>query len=134
MQGFIEPLIQKSTETNLEEEIENFLNKTGAPYFWCNDKEQKQWCQIIAEHFFNLGKDASGFTLQQCRTPMVGMTIRIDEVIAESTHFKDGIDHQAKDMEGKTGVIRHIDSTGTMFGSWGGLGIIPGKDKFTIIE
>lgn len=35
----------------LEKEIKKFLNDTGAPYYWCNDAEQKDWCETIARHF-----------------------------------------------------------------------------------
>ena len=40
---------------DLDEEIDTFLNKTGAPYVWCNDDEQKEWCKIIARHFAEWG-------------------------------------------------------------------------------
>ena len=42
----------------LEEEIDKFLNETGAPYCWCNDDEQKDWCTIIARHFYELGRQS----------------------------------------------------------------------------
>jgi len=51
----IESLQDEQPEVDLEKEIDNFLNKTGIPYVWCNDEEQKEWCDIIARHFYELG-------------------------------------------------------------------------------
>lgn len=45
-------------EVELEKEIDKFLNETGAPYVWCNDDEQKEWCNIIARDFWNKGYNA----------------------------------------------------------------------------
>ncbi len=49
--SFINSLQQEQPKVDLEKEIDNFLNETGAPYVWCNDDEQKEWCEIIARHF-----------------------------------------------------------------------------------
>lgn len=49
---------QDQPEVDLEKEIDKFLNETGAPYVWCNDDEQKEWCNIIARHFYELGLKA----------------------------------------------------------------------------
>lgn len=46
---------QEQSEMDLEKEIDNFLNETGAPYLWCNDDEQKDWCSVIAHHFAKWG-------------------------------------------------------------------------------
>lgn len=46
---------QEQPEVDLEKEIDKFLNETGAPYVWCNDDEQKEWCNIIARHFAEWG-------------------------------------------------------------------------------
>lgn len=35
---------------------------------------------------------------------------------------------------GREGVITHIDDVGQLHGTWGGLAIIPGWDKFEVIE
>ena len=35
---------------------------------------------------------------------------------------------------GREGVVEHIDSMGQLHGTWGGLAVIPGEDKFVIIE
>ncbi len=61
--GNIGPTVQeflygKQPEVDLGKEIDNFLNETGAPYVWCNDDEQKEWCNIIARHFYELGLNA----------------------------------------------------------------------------
>lgn len=45
---------QEQPEVDLEKQIDTFLNETGAPYVWCNDDEQKEWCNIIARHFYGL--------------------------------------------------------------------------------
>ena len=41
-------------EAYLHEEVEKFLDESGYPYFWCNEDEQKEWCSVIARHFFEL--------------------------------------------------------------------------------
>jgi hypothetical protein len=51
-------LQQEQPKVDLEKEIDNFLNETGAPYLWCNDDEQKEWCSIIARYFWNKGYNA----------------------------------------------------------------------------
>lgn len=51
-------LYGKQPEVDLEKEVDKFLNETGAPYVWCNDDEQKEWCNIIARHFYELGLNA----------------------------------------------------------------------------
>ena len=43
---------------DLEKGIEKFLDESGAPYVWCNDEEQKEWCGIIAKHFYELGRQS----------------------------------------------------------------------------
>ena len=35
---------------------------------------------------------------------------------------------------GREGVVEHIDSMGQLHGTWGGLAVIPGEDRFVIIE
>lgn len=49
---------QEQPKVDWEKEIDKFLNETGAPYVWCNDDEQKEWCNIIARHFWNKGYNA----------------------------------------------------------------------------
>lgn len=44
-----------------------------------------------------------------------------------------GKDLQAKSYDGRTGVVESIDSIdslGQIHGTWGGLALIPGKDRF----
>ena len=36
--------------------------------------------------------------------------------------------------DGTIGVVDHIDSIGQIHGSWGGCALIPGIDKFEVIE
>ena len=45
----------------------------------------------------------------------------------------EGYDYQATLLNGKEGIIEHIDSLGQLHGSWGGLAIIPGVDDFILI-
>lgn len=54
----ITSLQQEQPKVDLGKEIDNFLNETGAPYIWCNDDEQKEWCSIIARYFWNKGYNA----------------------------------------------------------------------------
>lgn len=56
--SLITSLQQEQPEEELEKEIDKFLNETGAPYVWCIDDEQKEWCNIIARHFWNKGYNA----------------------------------------------------------------------------
>lgn len=37
-------------------------------------------------------------------------------------------------MEGRSGVVRTIDDMGQLWGSWGGLAVLPGVDSFEIVE
>lgn len=54
--------------------------------------------------------------------PQVGDTIRIIEMQGEPQY------------SGRTGVIRSIDDMGQLHGSWGGLAVIPGEDRFEIVD
>ena len=69
-------------------------------------------------------------------TPKVGDTIRILDVETATTvsrAFPDGIDHQAKALVGKEGIVEVIDDIGQLHGTWGGLAINPESDSFAII-
>lgn len=63
-----------------------------------------------------------------------GDTLRILKVSATTTLTKDGIDHQAKLLEGKTGKVDYIDDSGAIHGDWGGLAILPDTDSFEILN
>ena len=54
--------------------------------------------------------------------PQVGDTIRIIEMQGEPQY------------SGRTGVIRSIDDAGQLHGSFGGLALIPGVDRWEIIK
>ena len=56
--SFVASLQQERPKVDLEKEIGKFLDETGAPYFWCGDDEQKEWCSVIARHFYELGLKA----------------------------------------------------------------------------
>lgn len=63
----------------------------------------------------------------------VGDTIRITGIKTETTMFPGGVDHQAEKMIGKTGTVTFIDSTGALFGTWGGLSVLP-EDEYVIVK
>lgn len=44
-----------------------------------------------------------------------------------------GYDEQARKYSGKTGEITSIDDAGQLHGTWGGLAVIPGVDKFELL-
>lgn len=35
---------------------------------------------------------------------------------------------------GREGIVKSVDSIGQLHGTWGGLAVIPGEDKFEVIE
>lgn len=41
-----------------------------------------------------------------------------------------GKDLQARNYDGRTGVVESIDSLGQIHGTWGGLSVIPKVDKY----
>ena len=47
------------------------------------------------------------------------------------TQLNDPYDHT---YPGREGVVEHIDSMGQLHGTWGGLAVIPGEDKFIIVK
>ena len=47
------------------------------------------------------------------------------------TKLEDPYEH---DYVGREGVVEHIDSMGQLHGTWGGLAVIPGEDRFVIIQ
>lgn len=36
--------------------------------------------------------------------------------------------------DGREGTVEYIDSLGQLHGSWGGLAVIPGADRFEVLE
>lgn len=61
--------------------------------------------------------------------PCVGDKI----LIIEMDNFN-GTDKAVTNYNGRFGVVEDIDSIGQLHGTWGGLAIIPGLDKFEIIN
>ena len=49
--SFIESLQEELENEDLKVEIKNFLDQTGAPYYWAGKEEQLEWVEIIAQHF-----------------------------------------------------------------------------------
>lgn len=65
-----------------------------------------------------------------------GTRIRIVKMKAETAmlaSFPDGIDHGARALDRKTGTVTHVDGAGQLWGTWGGLAVIPGVDEFEIL-
>jgi hypothetical protein len=45
-----------------------------------------------------------------------------------------GKDTRARDYDGRAGIVGHIESLGQLYGSWGGLAVIPGVDEYEILR
>lgn len=56
------------------------------------------------------------------KTDIIGKKIRIIEMKDEPTYT------------GRIGIVDHVDGINQLHGTWGGLAIIPGTDKFEILE
>ena len=54
--------------------------------------------------------------------PKIGQKIKI---ISLSPNAKGIPDPAEKEYIGKTGIINYIDDAGTIWGTWGGIGILP---------
>ena len=63
------------------------------------------------------------------RKVKIGDTIRIIRMDDQG-----GKDLQAREYNGQTGSVEHIDSIGQLHGTWGGLAIIPEVDEFEIVQ
>ena len=63
------------------------------------------------------------------RKVKIGDTIRIIRMDDQG-----GTDLQAREYNGQTGIVEHIDSIGQLHGTWGGLAIIPEVDEFEIVQ
>ena len=69
-------------------------------------------------------------------TVCVGSRIRIvrmNDKVAPSRAFPEGIDYQARALNGKEGVIELIDDAGLLHGSWGGIAVDPKADFVEIL-
>lgn len=70
-------------------------------------------------------------------TIVPGTLIRIVRMADEATPsraFPDGIDHQARAYNGKTGTVNHIDDRGQIHGTWGGLALQADRDEIEILK
>ena len=63
------------------------------------------------------------------RIPLVGDKIRIIKM-----DDCNGRDTQAREYNGRTGIITPIDAEGQLHGTWGGLAVQLQNDYFEIIE
>ena len=63
----------------------------------------------------------------------VGDSIRIIRVNDQTQMSPDHIDHQARKLNGKEGVVTHIDGKGQLFGTWGGLAVLPDIDQIVVL-
>ena len=63
------------------------------------------------------------------RKVKIGDTIRIIRMDDQGEK-----DLQAREYNGQTGIVEHIDSIGQLHGTWGGLAIIPEVDEFEIVQ
>ena len=63
------------------------------------------------------------------RKVKIGDTIRIIRMDDQG-----GKDLQAREYNGQTDIVEHIDSIGQLHGTWGGLAIIPEVDEFEIVQ
>ena len=57
-----------------------------------------------------------------------GMRIKILEMF--DNH---GLDERAREYNGRIGDITMIDDAGQLFGTWGGLAVLPDKDVFIVL-
>lgn len=65
-----------------------------------------------------------------------GTRIRILRMKADtfpSRAFPDGIDHQARALDGREGAVTFIDDAGQLHGDWGGPAVQPENDIIEII-
>lgn len=62
--------------------------------------------------------------------PKIGQKIKI---ISLSPNYQGIPDPAEKEYIGKTGIINYIDDAGTIWGTWGGIGILP-CDNYEIIN
>jgi hypothetical protein len=53
---------------------------------------------------------------------MIGDIIRIDYMEGEPQYA------------GRIGIVKSMDDIGQLHGTWGGLAIIPGTDRYTVLE
>ena len=72
------------------------------------------------------GELSGGLNMRKVK---IGDTIRIIRMDDQG-----GKDLQAREYNGQTGIVEHIDSIGQLHGTWGGLAIIPEVDEFEIVQ
>ena len=56
------------------------------------------------------------------KSDYLGKTIKIIEMKDEPSYT------------GKIGIVKHVDGINQLHGTWGSLAVIPGVDKFEILE
>lgn len=61
-------------------------------------------------------------------------TVKVgDTILIRQMDDNGGKDLQARNYNGRTGIVEHVDSIGQLHGTWGGLAVIPGVDRFEVI-
>ena len=64
---FIKSKEREPENEDLKEEIKNFLDQTGAPFYWAGEEEQLEWVEIIAQHFADWQKRQIMKDAQECK-------------------------------------------------------------------
>lgn len=59
----------------------------------------------------------------------IGKTIKIEKIDNGNSQIDDN-----KIYKGKIGVVQSVDGMGQLWGTWGGIAIIPGQDKFKVVK
>lgn len=83
--------------------------------------EKEDFGQRLVEYVKDLNENWEKGTKENAK---VGSVIKILELKNEP----------AMHYVGRSGVVDHIDDAGTLFGTWGGLGVIPETDSFLVLK
>lgn len=95
------------------------------------DGEQRMETTVRAHRMCRVESD--NLEMESLPAKKSGEVQRGDSIRIISMNDNYGQDSQARAYIGREGVVEHIDSAGQLHGTWGGLAVIPGVDKFEII-
>lgn len=87
---FIKSKERDPENEDLKEEIKNFLDQTGAPFYWAGEEEQLEWVEIIARHFADWQK-------QQLMKDAVDGVTKVDN--NENILLEANLNHLAKNYD-----------------------------------